>query len=95
MPLSVVTITIVTISLTISEAPFVHSLLSVYFSKFTPRCLVGMHPESEQLLNLVYCFIALQVKVIMKYRKRRKFGGTKVWRIWRVVIFRQTLFANI
>ena len=28
----------------------------------------------------------------MIYRKRRKFGGTKVWRI---VIFRQTLFANI
>ena len=38
------------------EAPFVYSLLSVYFSKFTPRCLVRMHPEPEQLLNLVYCF---------------------------------------
>ena len=29
------------------------------------------------------------------YRKRRKFGGTKVWRIWRIVIFSQHKYYRL
>ena len=48
------------------------------------------------LLSLTTLFIkysyVIMHELCMLYRKRRKFGGTKVWRI---VIFRRTLFANI
>ena len=56
------------------------------------KTLQDLVHKSQQLHVLRLLFHI--AKVCLKYRIGQKFGGRKVWRIWRILPNRQTLFTK-